>query len=78
MTPNSVQAHVSQGFSEAVAALQWLEGYVNQKGEQVERSIARLEANAACAPPPVPHATARPERPDASKRAAPSFATNVS
>ena len=58
----SFQAHVSQGFSEAVTALQWLEGCANHKGEQVEQKIALLEAKTTYPPPPAPHAEARPAR----------------
>ena len=81
----SFQAHVSQGFSEAVGALQWLESHVNQKGEQVANKLLQLElamersagldpaGQTRAPPPPEAHASARPARAVPAGRAAPAF-----
>ena len=39
----SFQTHVSQGFAEVVVALQWLEGHVSKKEEQVANKLVQLE-----------------------------------
>jgi len=56
----SLQGHVSQGFTEAVAALQWLEAQTSDHFIRIEAELVQVKAEQASAPPPptpVPNST---------------------
>ena len=55
----SLQGHVSQGFTEAVGALQWLEGQTSARLVQLETQVVQLQATVDTPPPPAPAAERR-------------------
>ena len=55
----TLQGHVSQGFAEAVGALQWLEGQTSTRLVQLEAKVVQLQATVDTPPPPAPAAEQR-------------------